>query len=70
MNDNKKTFYHCHAPKNSPSSIYEKYDVFCRERTIGAGHMSHGWEHKLSRRILRAKLKEETMAIIDEATQN
>jgi hypothetical protein len=66
MNDNKKTSYHCHAPKNSPSSIYKKYDVFCRERSFSAGHMSHGHEHKISRRILRAKLKEETMNIIEE----
>ena len=65
MNDNKKTYHHCHKPKNRPSSIYGKYDIWCRERSIGAGHMSHGNEHKIYRRVLRAKLKEESKKIID-----
>ena len=76
MNDNHKTSKGSHTPStlkpdkelhHRPSKLYQQRDIWCREgSTMYSGHRSHGWEHKIYRRVLRAKLNEETKNIINE----
>lgn len=80
MNDNHKTSkgshisagYRCDKKRHHKlSKIYEERDMWCREgSSCYSAHRSHGWEHKIYRRVLRAKLKEEVIAIIKKDTQN
>lgn len=70
MNDNKKTYKHCHVPNyEHKSSLYKKHGISCRLGTIGRGHQSQGAVKDMYRRILKAKMKEEERQIINESLQ-
>lgn len=79
MNDNRKTYKGCYIPveisrehcKHKPSKLYQQRDMWCREGSLMySSHRSHRFERKIYQRVLRAKLKEEVMAIIKKDTQN
>lgn len=68
MNDNKKTYKHCHTPKYKTGSAYKRHGISCRLTTF-RGHQSQGNLKDMYRRILKAKMKEEERQIINESLQ-